>query len=423
MSDKITTSPPIRFAGFTDAWEQRRLVDNVEEVLDYRGKSPTKFGMEWGNEGYLVLSALNVKDGYIDKSVEAKYGDQELFEIWMGEHRLEKGDVLFTTEAPLGNVAQVPDDEGYILNQRAVAFKADSSKTSNNFLAQLLRSPLVQESLNANASGGTAKGIGMKEFAKLTAYVSTQVEEQNKIGAFFSNLDYLITLQQRKLELMKETKKSLLQKMFPKDEADVPEIRFAGFTDAWEQRKFGEEFKKVNERNDGSFGKEHWISVAKMYFQDPEKVQSNNIDTRTYVMRQGDIAFEGHPNAEFKFGRFVANDIGEGVVSELFPIYRHKREYDNNYWKHAIQIERIMSPIFSKSITSSGNSSNKLDEKHFLRQSIFVPTIEEQLKIGGLFKHLDNLITLHQRELNSLKNLKKSLLQQMFINKGDYTNE
>jgi type I restriction enzyme S subunit len=194
-----------------------------------------------------------------------------------------------------------------------------------------------------------------------------------------------------------------------------PEIRFTGFSDDWEQRKLGKEFIKVNERNDGSFGKEHWISVAKMYFQDPGKVQSNNIDTRTYVMKKGDIAFEGHPNDEFKFGRFVANDIGAGVVSELFPIYRHKREYDNNYWKHAIQIERIMSPIFSKSITSSGNSSNKLDEKHFLRQSIFVPTIEEQAKIGGLFKNLNNLITLHQRELDSIVKFKKAMLQKMFI--------
>lgn len=197
-----------------------------------------------------------------------------------------------------------------------------------------------------------------------------------------------------------------------------PQIRFAGFIDAWEQRKLGDEFKKVNERNDGSFGKEHWISVAKMYFQDPEKVQSNNIDTRTYVMREGDIAFEGHPNAEFKFGRFVANDIGAGVVSELFPIYRHKGEYNNNYWKYAIQIERIMSPIFTKSITSSGNSSNKLDEKHFLRQSIFVPTIKEQHKIGFLFKSLDNLITIHQRRLELLKDTKKSLLQKMFPKDG-----
>ncbi|WP_259274083.1 hypothetical protein [Streptococcus lutetiensis] len=87
---------------------------------------------------------------------------------------------------------------------------------------------------------------------------------------------------------------------------------------AWEQRKFGDEFQRTNERNDGSFGAEHWISVAKMYFQDPEKVQSNNLDTRTYVLRYGDIAFEGNKSKDYKYGRFVANDIGDGIISELF---------------------------------------------------------------------------------------------------------
>ena len=171
---------------------------------------------------------------------------------------------------------------------------------------------------------------------------------------------------------------------------------------AWEQRKLGSEFKKVNERNDGTFGKGHWISVAKMYFQDPEKVQSNNIDTRTYVMRLGDIAFEGHPNNEFQFGRFVANDIGNGVVSELFPVYRHKTPYYNNYWKYAIQQERIMAPIFAKSITSSGNSSNKLDPKHFLRQKVRIATLDEQKNIGDFLVEIDNLITLHQRRSSRL---------------------
>ena len=184
---------------------------------------------------------------------------------------------------------------------------------------------------------------------------------------------------------------------------------------AWEQRKLGDEFQKVNERNDGSFGREHWISVAKMYFQEPEKVQSNNIDTRTYVMRGGDIAFEGHPNSEFKFGRFVANDIGSGVVSELFPIYRHKGQYDNKYWKYAIQLERIMAPIFAKSITSSGNSSNKLEPSHFLRQSMPVATYEEQKVIGDFLNKLESLLSLHQRKLDHLKELKKGLLQQMFV--------
>ncbi|EOE6420145.1 restriction endonuclease subunit S [Enterococcus faecalis] len=203
----------------------------------------------------------------------------------------------------------------------------------------------------------------------------------------------------------------------------VPRLRFRGFQEDWELCKLSTEFEKVNERNDGSLGKEHWISVAKMYFQNPDKVQSNNIDTRTYVMRTGDIAFEGHPNKEFKFGRFVANDIGTGVVSELFPIYRHKQEYDNYYWKNAIQIERVMGPIFAKSITSSGNSSNKLDPNHFLRQQVFIPKLEEQKKIGLFLKKLDDTITLHQRKLDQLKELKKAYLKAMLISMNTKNNK
>ncbi|WP_441652174.1 restriction endonuclease subunit S [Enterococcus faecalis] len=204
-----------------------------------------------------------------------------------------------------------------------------------------------------------------------------------------------------------------------KEQKNSPNLRFKGFTEDWELCKLSTEFEKVNERNDGSLGKEHWISVAKMYFQNPDKVQSNNIDTRTYVMRTGDIAFEGHPNKEFKFGRFVANDIGTGVVSELFPIYRHKQEYDNYYWKNAIQIERVMGPIFAKSITSSGNSSNKLDPNHFLRQQVFIPKLEEQSKIGLFLKKIDTTIALHQRKLEQLKDLKKAYLQAMFPGKDE----
>lgn len=197
-----------------------------------------------------------------------------------------------------------------------------------------------------------------------------------------------------------------------------PQLRFEGFTDDWEQRKLGDEFKKVNERNNGSFGREHWISVANMYFQDPEKVQSNNINTRTYVMRIGDMAFEGNKSSKFKYGRFVVNDIGNGVVSELFPIYRHNNEYDNSYWKNAIQIERIMAPIFAKAITSSGVSSNKLDNNHFLNQKICIPPLKEQKKIGSFFKQLDDTIALHQRKLDLLKEQKKGYLQKMFPKNG-----
>ena len=205
---------------------------------------------------------------------------------------------------------------------------------------------------------------------------------------------------------MKETKKA-------------PTIRFRGFTDDWEQRKFSELFKRRMERNNGQFDKTKWISVANMYYQDPDKVTSNNIDTRTYVLRLGDISFEGHSNKEFKIGRFVENDIGDGVISELFPIYQHITSYDLNFWKHYINIENIMFPKLQRCIEVSYTSSNKLSEKFFLKESILVPAILEQKKIGTYLKKIDNLITLHQRKLDQLKTLKKYFLQNMFPAKGE----
>ena len=160
--------------------------------------------------------------------------------------------------------------------------------------------------------------------------------------------------------------------------------------------------------------------MANMYFKDPNEVQSNNILTRTYVMRRDDIAFEGHPSKKYKFGRFVANDIGDGVVSELFPVYRHVSKYDAKYWKYAIQIESIMAPLFAKSITSSGNSSNKLNPKHFLRQMVNVPDLNEQIKIGEFLSKFDAIITLHEEKYRQLERLKKALLQKMFADETGY---
>ena len=199
----------------------------------------------------------------------------------------------------------------------------------------------------------------------------------------------------------------------------VPKIRFKGFTDDWEQRKFGEMFARRMERNNGEFDNTKWISVARMYYQTPDKVTSNNIDTRTYVMRKGDIAFEGHSNSEFKYGRFVANDIGDGVISELFPIYKHIDKYDLNYWKYAIQLESLMQSKLVKCIEISYTSSNKLDKDSFLKEKIPVASLAEQQKIGEYFSNLDHLITLHQRKCEQTKELKKFMLQKMFPKKGE----
>lgn len=197
-----------------------------------------------------------------------------------------------------------------------------------------------------------------------------------------------------------------------------PKLRFKAddgsqFPD-WEEKKIGDLFYKVNERNNGQFGKDKWISVAKMYYQDEDKVTSNNIDTRTYVMRIGDMAFEGHPNKEFKYGRFVVNDIGDGIISELFPIYRHKGEYVLKYWKYAIQIDTIMQKIYRKAITSSGASSNKLDNNDFENQSIPVPCLEEQQKIAEFLSTIDTVIEKQKETVSAWEERKKGVMQKLF---------
>ena len=206
--------PEIRFKGFTDPWEQRKLLSCIEKITDFRGRTPKKLGMDWSESGYLALSALNVKDGYIDFSQDVHYGDQALYDKWMSGNELHKGQVLFTTEAPMGNVAQVPDNKRYILSQRTIAFDVKEDIITENFLATLLRSPAVFNTLTSLSSGGTAKGVSQKSLAGVDIQIPVKLREQELLATYFSNLDNLITLHQRELEKLQNIKKSMLEKMF-----------------------------------------------------------------------------------------------------------------------------------------------------------------------------------------------------------------
>ena len=154
--------------------------------------------MEWSETGYLALSALNVKDGYVDFLQGVHYGDQALYDKWMTGNELHKGQVLITTEAPMGNVAQVPDNRRYILSQRTIAFEVKSDLITENFLATALKTPKVFASLTALSSGGTAKGVSQKSLATVDITIPTNLEEQEQLASMFSGVDDLITLHQRK---------------------------------------------------------------------------------------------------------------------------------------------------------------------------------------------------------------------------------
>ena len=200
--------PKIRFKGFTEPWEQRKLID-VCDYVDYRGKTPTKT-----DSGVFLVTAKNVKDGYIDYGVSQEYISEDDYEEVMHRGKPEIGDVLITTEAPCGNVAQV-NRADIALAQRIIKYRGQSNIVDNTYLKDYLQSPEFQNILNAKSSGGTVKGIkGSILHQQEIKY--PKYEEQFKIGSYFNNLDNLVTLHQRKCDTLKELKKYMLQNMFPK---------------------------------------------------------------------------------------------------------------------------------------------------------------------------------------------------------------
>ena len=200
--------------------------------------------------------------------------------------------------------------------------------------------------------------------------------------------------------------------------SNIPKIRFKGFTDAWEQRKFSELYKKVSRKNDLSYGIEDIISVANMYYKKDATVKNNEYLKTYNIFELGDIAFEGNKSKNFAHGRFVENTIGNGIVSHVFDVFKPISEYDLMFWKYLINNEGVMGRIMAR-CTKSSTMMTTLVANDFLKEEICVPNIEEQHMIGNFFQSLDHLITLHQRKCDNMKKIKKFMLQKMFPKKGE----
>lgn len=202
---------------------------------------------------------------------------------------------------------------------------------------------------------------------------------------------------------------------------NVPKIRFAGCSTDWTIVPFKELYQPSSVKNDMSFGSDKIISVANMYFRPVSYISSDDY-LRTYnIFRLGDIAFEGNRSKKYSHGRFVENSIGDGIVSHVFVVLRPIMEkYDINYWKEAINNERIMGPILSRS-TKSSTMMHDLVVGDFLKESIAVPSYIEQRTIGRFFNALDSLIEATGKKITSLKQTKQACLQQMFPAEGETT--
>ncbi len=393
----MNNKPKLRFPEFTDDWEQRKL----GEVAKYRNGKAHENDID-DNGKYIVVNSKFVStDGEVKK-----YSNTQIEPLMKDEIAFVLSDV--PNGRAIARTFLVDESDKYTLNQR-IAGITPLEKTYPYFLHILMNRNRYFLSFDDGAKQTNLSVADVMNFEEMyPAY-----DEQKKIGDYFNNLDNLITLHQCKLDNIKLYKTGMLQKMFPKEGKDIPEVRFPGFTDAWERCKFGELYKVNNERNKSLIGYDRTFSIATMTYKNEGNGAADSSLENYKVLRVGDVAFEGHTNKEFRYGRFVVNDVGDGIMSPRFSTLRPINKMPVSFWKYYIHYEPIMRNIVICS-TKAGTMMNELVSSDFFAQDILVPSNEEQSQIGGFLAGLDNLITLHLRKLDELKEYKQGLLQQMF---------
>ena len=381
--------PQIRFSGFTDTWEQHE-VSNVA-MISTGGTPSTAINEYWNPKQVPWLSSGEVHKKYIT------YTDDKISNEGLNHssaRMIKQNSVLIALAGQGKTRGTVAINRISLSTNQSIAAMTFAPDICPEFVFSNLESR-YDELRKVSSGDGTRGGLN-KQLVSEIQIPYTSLNEQRKIGQFFTHLDRLITLHQRKYDKLTKVKKAMLEKMFPKNGSLYPEIRFKGFTDAWEQREFSELYEKNIEKNSELIGYDKTISIATMTYKDEGNGASDNSLSAYKVLRIGDIAFEGHTSKEFRYGRFVANDIGIGLMSPRFSTLRPIKEMPIDFWKYYIHYEPIMKYILVNA-TKAGTMMNEMVIPEFLEQSILVPSLKEQAKIGQYFTHLDRLITLHQR--------------------------
>ena len=387
-------SPALRFRGYTDDWEQRKLGEYVSITS---GEAPSKF--EEGTELYVKVDDLNYNDKYV-VDTQNKVAEHSTVK------RVTKGSVVFPKRgaAIMTNKVRIMGIDSYMdTNMMALT----SEKLDSEFLYNIIS----KEGLYKIADTSTIPQINNKHVEPYDVTIPS-LAEQRRIGAYFKQLDHLITLHQRKLEKLKLVKKSMLEKMFPKNGSSVPEIRFKGFTDDWEQRKLGEVVERIVRKNENlestlplTISAQYGLIDQNEFFD--KRIASKDV-SGYYLVRKGEFAYNKSTSSDAPWGAVKRLDRYEsGVLSTLYIVFEIIDEtetcsdylvtyYSTDLWHKGIQ-----------AIAAEGARNHGLlniAPVDFFETELMLPSnIVEQRKIGAYFKQLNNLITLHQRKLKKLQ--------------------
>lgn len=407
------TQPEIRFPGFTEDWEERKLGEVTVKIGS--GKTPKGGSAVYSEKGIPLLRSQNIYNDRVNFN-DIVYITKGIDDSMANSHVLKDDVLLNITGASIGRSAVYSKEHLANVNQHVCIIRPE--KNVNPFFIQLnITSPKGQKEIELNQAGGGREGLNFQQIARMTFFFPNK-EEQAKIGTFFKQLDDTIALHQRKLDLLKETKKGFLQKMFPKNGAKVPEIRFPGFTEDWEERKWYDTVNMSTDMVDPKEGEYDDLphigpgnieSFTGRILNNVNTVREDNLISGKFHFNSGDIIY-GKINpqlAKYAYVNFEGLTSADtyvlkshnGIIQDfLFVILQTK-----DFYKYSVSVSmRTGMPKINR---------DELNQYNYLSPS----NIDEQRKIGSFFNQLDNTITLHQRKLDLLKETKKGFLQKMFV--------
>lgn len=414
----MRNKPRIRFKGFTEDWEQRKLGAMCSLFTD----GDWIESKDQSNEGIRLIQTGNIGVGkFIDKPENKKWISHSTFDNLRCKELLD-GDILISRlPHPAGRACIVSTNNEKWITAVDCTIVRLLDRYSNKFILQSLCTYNYFHLIDSFLAGGTRQRVSRSNLSDINI-MSPEKIEQDKIGLFFECIDNLITLHQRKLEKLKLAKKALLQKLFPKNGSQFPEIRFKGFTDAWEQRKL--------------------LDIAKTFIGLVTTMTENYRDSGTLLIRNSDIK-EGqfvfsenpiHLDEEFakknktrrlQIGDVVTvhtGDIGTSAVIEekeagaigFATINTRTDKSILNPYFLATYFNTEKHKCYANSV-STGDGRSNYNIKDFNKLVISVPTLDEQERISVLINDMNTIITLHQCKLDKLQDVKKGLLQKMFV--------
>lgn len=418
MSKEKRRVPKLRFPGFTEDWEQRKLTDIAKTFIGL----VTTMTENYRDSGTLLIRNSDIKEGQFIFSEKPIHLDEEFAEK-NKTRRLQIGDVVTVHTGDIGTSAVIQEKEAGAIGFATINTRTDKRILNPYFLSTYFNTEKHKCYANSVSTGDGRSNYNIKDFNKLVISIPT-LDEQEKISVLINNINTIITLHQRKLDNLKLKKKALLQKLFPKNGERYPELRFPGFTDAWEQRKLG---AMCSLFTDGD-----WIESKDQSNEGIRLIQTGNIGVGKFIDKPENKKWISHSTFNnLRCKKLLDGDI---LISRLpQPAGRACIVNTNNEkWITAVDctIVRLLDQYSNKFILQSlctysyfhlidsflaGGTRQRVSRSNLSDINIMSPEKIEQDKIGLFFECVDNLITLHQRKLDHLKLQKKALLQQMFV--------